>query len=227
MGSPGLSMINYLDALNAWQLVREVHAASGSPAATSFKHVSPTGAAIAGAVDATMCENWGLGDAPVGPLASAYVRARDADPKSSFGDMIAVSEPVDEELADLLVRVVSDGIIAPDYAPGVAAMLSRKKNGRFLILQADPDYEPPRWECREVFGMQLEQQRDAAPLTANLLDVVECVALSPVQIEDALLGMVTARYTQSNTVVFVKDVMALGIAAGQQSRVDATKLAAR
>jgi phosphoribosylaminoimidazolecarboxamide formyltransferase/IMP cyclohydrolase len=119
-------MINYLDALNAWQLVREARIATESPAA-SFKHVSPAGAAITGAVDDTMRQTWGLGNGAVGSLTSAYVRARDTDPKSSFGDMIAVPEPVDEELADTLARVVSDGIIAPGFAPGTVATLARKK----------------------------------------------------------------------------------------------------
>ena len=168
-GTP--SMINYLDALNAWQLVREARIATNSPAAASFKHVSPAGAAIAGAVDDTMRQTWGLGDGAIRSLTSAYVRARDADPKSSFGDMIAVSEPVDEELAAVLARVVSDGVIAPGFAPGTVATLARKKGGRFLVLEADPGYEPPEWECREVFGVRMEQQRDRLPLTADLLQV--------------------------------------------------------
>ncbi|MEE3755327.1 phosphoribosylaminoimidazolecarboxamide formyltransferase [Mycobacterium intracellulare] len=222
-GAP--SMINYLDALNAWQLVREARAATDSVAATSFKHVSPAGAALAGAVDDTMREAWGLGDGVIGSLASAYVRARDSDPRSSFGDMIAVSEPVDDELADLLARVVSDGIIAPAFAPGTVKVLAGKKSGRFLVLEVDPDYEPPQWERREVFGVPLEQQRDRLPITPDLLQITDGPALNQQQVRDALLGMIAMRYTQSNSVAYVKDGMALGIAAGQQSRVDCTKLA--
>ncbi|ASL18377.1 phosphoribosylaminoimidazolecarboxamide formyltransferase [Mycobacterium intracellulare] len=224
-GSP--SMINLLDALNAWQLVREAAAATDSPAATSFKHVSPAGVAIAGEVDATMRQTWSLGEGVIGSLTSAYVRARDADPKSSFGDMIAVSEPVDEELADLLARVVSDGIIAPGFHPGTMQAVTRKKGGKFLVLQADPGYQPPQWECRDVYGVRLEQQRDQLPLTADLLQVINGPALNHRQIHDALLGMVTMRYTQSNSVAYVKDGMTVGIGAGQQSRVDCTKLAGR
>lgn len=221
------SMINYLDALNAWQLVRQAQAATSSSVATSFKHVSPAGAALAGPVDDTMREAWGLGAGVIGSLTSAYVRARDADPKSSFGDLIAVSEPVDDELADVVARVVSDGIVAPGFAPGTVAALARKKGGRFLVLETDPGYEPPEWEQRDVFGVRLEQQRDRLPLTADLLQVIDGPALNPGQIRDALLGMVTLRYTQSNSVAYVKAGMALGIAAGQQSRVDCTKLGGR
>lgn len=201
-GSP--SMINLLDALNAWQLVREAAAATDSPAATSFKHVSPAGVAIAGEVDATMRQTWSLGEGVIGSLTSAYVRARDADPKSSFGDMIAVSEPVDEELADLLARVVSDGIIAPGFHPRTMQAVTRKKGGKFLVLQADPGYQPPQWECRDVYGVRLEQQRDQLPLTADLLQVINGPALNHRQIHDALLGMVTMRYTQSNSVSMAK-----------------------
>jgi phosphoribosylaminoimidazolecarboxamide formyltransferase / IMP cyclohydrolase len=224
-GTP--SMINCLDGLNAWQLVREARTATDAPAAASFKHVSPAGVAIAGAVDETMRQTWGLGEANTGSLTTAYVRARDVDPRSSFGDMIAVSDPVDEELADMLTKVVSDGIVAPGFTPGTVAALARKKNGTFLVLEVDPHYQAPEWEHCEVFGVRLEQQRDVLPLTADLLRVVDGPPLSQQQICDALLGMVTMRYTQSNSVALVKDGMTLGIAAGQQSRVDSTKLAGR
>ncbi|WFR70886.1 phosphoribosylaminoimidazolecarboxamide formyltransferase [Prescottella defluvii] len=221
------SLINYLDALNAWQLVREAAAATGAVAAASFKHVSPAGAAIAGEIDETTRRAWDFGPGVVGPVAAAYVRARDADPKSSFGDMIAVSAPVDMELADLLTRVVSDGIIAPGFAPGTVEILARKKHGSFLVLEADASFEPPEWEHREVFGMVLEQQRDRFPITADLLRVACGSAPDLGAITDALLGMITLRYTQSNSVAYVKDGMALGIGAGQQSRVDCTKLAGK
>ncbi|WP_330180584.1 phosphoribosylaminoimidazolecarboxamide formyltransferase [Nocardia sp. NBC_01503] len=219
------SMINYLDALNAWQLVAEARRATGAVAAASFKHVSPAGAALNGVLDDTVRTVWGLGSASLGSLAAAYVRARDADPRSSYGDMIAVSEPVDEELADLLATVVSDGIIAPGYAPGVVAKLGRKKAGRYLVFEMDPDYCPPAVEMRTVFGVALEQDRDREPITADLLRSVQGPALTDAASTDAVLGMIVARYTQSNSVVFVRDGMTVGVGAGQQSRVDCTQLA--
>jgi phosphoribosylaminoimidazolecarboxamide formyltransferase / IMP cyclohydrolase len=197
------SYINVLDALTGWQLVREAAEAFGVPAAASYKHVSPAGAALGGSV------------------AEAYARARDADPKSSYGDFVAVSHPVDAELAALLRRVVSDGIIAPGYDDGVVEILAAKKRGTYLVLQADPDFEPPAEEVREVYGMRLSQERDALPLTRELL----AEATPDDAGRDLLLGMIVARYTQSNTVVMVKDGMAIGIGAGQQSRVDCTRLA--
>ncbi|MVU81651.1 5-aminoimidazole-4-carboxamide ribonucleotide transformylase [Nocardia sp. ET3-3] len=219
------SMINYLDALNAWQLVAEASRATGKASAASFKHVSPAGAALDGELDETMRASWRLGDGPVGPVTAAYARARDADPRSSYGDMIAVSEPVDHELADLLSGVVSDGIIAPGYAPGTVAALGRKKGGRFLVLEIDPAFRPPVLESRTVFGITLEQDRDSLPISADLLRVADGEALGECATVDALLGLITARYTQSNTVVFVRDGMTIGVGAGQQSRIDCTVLA--
>jgi phosphoribosylaminoimidazolecarboxamide formyltransferase/IMP cyclohydrolase len=216
------SYINVLDAAGAWQLVREAATALGAPAAASFKHVSPAGAAIAGEIDAVMAGTYRLDPAGTGRLTSAYVRARDADPKSSYGDFVAVSDPVDAELADLLRRVVSDGIVAPGYEPGVLATLSRKKNGRFLVIEADPHCEPPPEETREVYGMRLTQPRDPVTLDRNLLaghDLAAAVA------DDLLLGLIVVKHTQSNSVAYLKDGMALGIGAGQQSRVDCTRLA--
>lgn len=151
------SMINYLDALNGWQSVAQAHDATGRVAAASFKHVSPAGAALEGAIDDTMRESWSLGAARLGSVAAAYVRARDADPRSSYGDFVAVSGPVDPELAEILATVVSDGIIAPGYAPGTVAKLARKKHGRFLVLEIDPAYRPPDTERRTVFGVSIEQ----------------------------------------------------------------------
>lgn len=188
------SYINILDALTGWQLVREAAERFGVPAAASYKHVSPAGAALGETV------------------AAAYTRARDADPKSSYGDFVAVSHPVDLELAMVLKRVVSDGIIAPGYDEGVVEILAAKKRGTYLVLEVDPEFEPPAEEVREVFGVRLTQERDAAPMPGDLPD-------------DVVLGMIVARYTQSNTVVMVKDRMAIGIGAGQQSRVDCTRLA--
>ncbi len=202
------SFINMLDALGAWQLVREASGAFGRPTATSFKHTTPAGAALDGALDPVAAALYG----PVtSPLATAYIRARDADPKSSFGDFVAVSEPVDTELAAVLSRVVSDGIIAPGFAPGTVATLAGKKRGTYLVMEADPAFVPPEIETREVFGIRLTQPRFALP---------------PVDLSDDLrLGTIIAHYTPSNTIVYVRDGMALGIGAGQQSRVDCTRLA--
>ncbi|NIK57935.1 5-aminoimidazole-4-carboxamide ribonucleotide transformylase [Kribbella shirazensis] len=192
--SGGPSYINILDALTGWQLVREAARRFGVPASASYKHVSPAGAALGETV------------------ADAYARARDADPKSSYGDFVAVSHPVDLELAGLLKRVVSDGIIAPGYDDGVVDVLAAKKRATYLVLEADAEFEPPAEEVREVYGVRLTQQRDALPMPHDLPD-------------DAVLGMIVARYTQSNTVVMVKDGMTIGVGAGQQSRVDCTRLA--
>ena len=222
-GAP--SLINLLDALNGWHLVREAAAATGLPAAASFKHVSPAGVAVAAHLDDTSLGTWRLG-ASAGPLLSAYIRARDADPKSSFGDLIAVSEPVDAELAEFLAGVVSDGIIAPGFEPGTLALLAAKKRGTFLVLEPDPGYQPPEWEQRDVCGITLVQQRDATPLTAGLLTVAAGVPPPAGAVLDALLGLVTARYTQSNSVVLVRGGATLGIGAGQQNRVDCVRLAA-
>ncbi len=200
-GSP--SYINVLDALTGWQLVREAALVLGVPAAASYKHVSPAGAALGTSV------------------ADAYRRARDADPKSSYGDFVAVSHPVDAELAALLKGVVSDGIIAPGYAPGVVEVLAAKKRGTYLVLEADPLFEPPHEEVRELYGLRLTQERDSHPLTRDLLspDLPDSAA------RDLLLGLIVVRYTQSNTVALLKNGMAIGIGAGQQSRVDCTRLA--
>jgi phosphoribosylaminoimidazolecarboxamide formyltransferase/IMP cyclohydrolase len=219
------SYINLLDALSGWQLVREAAGALGRPAAASFKHVSPAGAALAGPLDAHTAALYRTHPG-AGPLASAYVRARDADPKSSYGDMAAVSHPVDAELAALLAHVVSDGIIAPGFEPGTVAALSRKRKGAFLVVEADPGFVPPPQEEREVHGLRLVQQRDDVPLHASLLDGVVCGGPLPAQAaEDLLLGLAVARYTQSNSVCYVRGGVTLGIGAGQQSRVDCTRLA--
>ena len=213
------SMINYLDALSAFQLAREADEATGRPAAASFKHVSPAGAALSGTIDEVTADLYGMDG--LGPVASAYLRARDADPKSSYGDFAAVSAPVDAELAALLSGVVCDGIVAPGFEPGTVATLSAKKGGRFLVVEADPDFVPPQREVREVFGMRLVQDRDPVPLTRSLLGD----GLPEPAADDLLLGMAVLRYTQSNSVCYVKDGVTLGIGAGQQSRVDCTRLA--
>jgi AICAR transformylase/IMP cyclohydrolase PurH len=222
-GTP--SYINVLDALNGWQLVHEAGRALGRPAAASFKHVSPAGVALAGPVDEVTAGLYGAGAGGAGPLASAYLRARDADPKSSYGDFAALSHPVDTETAELLASVVSDGVIAPGYEPGTVGRLARKKDGRFLIMEADDTFAAPAREAREVFGLRLVQDRDRAPLSPATLDNVTGGSLPGAAADDLLLGLVTLRYTQSNSVCYVRGGMTLGIGAGQQSRVDCTRLA--
>lgn len=220
------SYINILDALSGWQLVCEAQTALTRPAAASFKHVSPAGAAVAGPVDEIMGELYDIDPRTVGPLASAYVRARDADPKSSYGDMIAVSQPVDEELVELLGPLACDGIIAPGYAHGAVATLAKKKNGTFMVMQSDPAYVPPAEESREIFGMRFTQPRDDQPLTReHLSSGAVCGSFSEGALDDLLLGLIVLRYTQSNSVAYLRDGMTLGIGAGQQSRIDCTRLA--
>lgn len=221
-GAP--SYVNLLDALNGWALVQELHSATGQVAAASFKHVSPAGAALAGDLDAVMQSVWGV-SAGAEPVLRAYVRARDADPKSSFGDMIAVSSPVTAELAAFLAVVIADGIIAPGFEEGTLPLLAAKKRGTFLALEIDPGYIPARQEQRTVFGVDLVQDRDDRPVLAEEWLVAEGRALTAAQQRDAVLAMITLRRTQSNSVLFVRDGMCLGIGAGQQSRVDCTRLA--
>jgi phosphoribosylaminoimidazolecarboxamide formyltransferase/IMP cyclohydrolase len=216
------SYLNVLDAAAGWQLVREAAQALGRPAAASVKHVSPAGAATAGPVDAVMARTYRLEPSTTGALASAYVRARDADPKSSYGDFVAVSEPVDAELADILRRVVSDGIVAPGYEPGVVNSLSAKKNGRFLLVEADAGVQPPPTETRDVYGVRLTQPRDDVMLTRDLLPDARLPASA---VDDLLLGLIVVKHTQSNSVAYLRNGMTMGIGAGQQSRVDCTRLA--
>jgi phosphoribosylaminoimidazolecarboxamide formyltransferase/IMP cyclohydrolase len=221
------SFINVLDALNAWALVAEASRACGRVAATSFKHVSPAGVALAGPVDAVARDTFGV-DAEPGPLASAYLRARDADPRASYGDLVAVSAPVDTELAALLRRLPSDGIIAPGYEPGTVDVLAGKKNGRYLVIEADPEHVPTRPESRDVGGLRLTQPRDDARLDLDLITTAASAAgtrLPESIARDLLLGLIALRYTQSNSVAYLRDGMALGIGAGQQSRIDCTRLA--
>ena len=217
------SMINYLDALSAFQLAREADEATGRPAAASFKHVSPAGAALAGAVDETAARTWRVDQTGDGGLLSAYVRARDADPKSSFGDVAALSRPVDLATAEFLATVICDAVIAPGFEPGTAPVLAAKRGGRFLVLEADPGLVPPAVERRDVLGVTIEQDRDAVPVASVLPDDG---TLGEAARADALLGLVTVRYTQSNSVALVRDGAAVGIGAGQQNRVDCVRLAA-
>jgi AICAR transformylase/IMP cyclohydrolase PurH len=222
-GSP--SYINVLDALNAWQLVREAALELHRPIATSFKHVSPAGAASAGNLDAVMEETWAVKPRALSPAATAYIRARDCDPKSSFGDFVAISDPVDLSLAHVLASVVSDGIIAPGFEPGVVDVLARKKGGSYLVIEAVGHFEPPEWERREVFGLRLEQQSALTPITRGVMTGGTTKELDASAVDDLVLAAITSRYTQSNTVTFAKDGMVLGVGAGQQSRVDCTRLA--
>jgi phosphoribosylaminoimidazolecarboxamide formyltransferase/IMP cyclohydrolase len=219
------SYINLLDALNGWQLVRDASIALGKAAAASFKHVSPAGAAAAGVLDQVMEQTWDVRGSELTPAASAYPRARDCDPKSSFGDMVAVSDPVDRSLAEVLQGVVSDGIVAPGFEPGAVEMLAKKKRGEFLIVEIDSNWDPPEWEAREVFGVRLEQQSARAPISAETIRFGVPGDVSEQAVSDLLLAMITARYTQSNSVAYAKDGIVLGVGAGQQSRVDCTKLA--
>ena len=202
--------------------MHEADALTGRAAAASFKHVSPAGAAVAGAVDPVAAALWRVGGVAEDSLLSAYVRARDADPKSSFGDVVALSRSVDLETARFLRTVISDAVIAPDFERGAVAEMRTKRSGRFLILQADPTVKPPARERREVLGVTIEQDRDDADLDATL---PRDGTLSVEGRRDALTAMVALRFTQSNSVAFVRDGATLGIGAGQQNRVDCVRLA--
>ncbi|MEU7042042.1 phosphoribosylaminoimidazolecarboxamide formyltransferase [Streptomyces varsoviensis] len=219
-GTP--SVVNLLDALQGWQLVRAASDALGAPAAASMKHVSPAGAALAGDVDATARAAFAL-DGPLSAVASAYARARDCDPRSSYGDLAALSHPVDADTARLLARVVSDGVIAPAYEPGVLATLSRKKRGAFLVLEMDPGHVPPPEEVRDVFGVRLVQDRDPVTIDGAALGAAD--GFTEELRADAVLGLIAARYAQSNSVAYVSGGRTVGIGTGQQSRVDCVRLA--
>jgi phosphoribosylaminoimidazolecarboxamide formyltransferase/IMP cyclohydrolase len=222
-GTP--SFINFLDALNAWQLVREARIATGLTAAASFKHVSPAGAAVAVPLTPELARAYEVEGKELTPAALAYVRARGADPKCSFGDFAALSDVVDLATAEFLRGVVSDGIVAPGFAPGVLEILKQKKNGAFIVLEADGAFVPPKRERRELFGLELVQDRNDHPVSeADLRDVV-CGTLTPEAKRDLLLGLVAIKYTQSNSVGYALGGQMIGIGAGQQSRVDCTKLA--
>ncbi|MDH5673790.1 MAG: phosphoribosylaminoimidazolecarboxamide formyltransferase [Myxococcales bacterium] len=222
-GSPGF--INFLDALNAWQLVREVRLALQLPAAASFKHVSPAGAAVATPLSEDLVRCYEVEGKELSPAATAYIRARGADPKSSFGDFVALSDVVDVPTAKFLKPLVSDGIIAPGYEAGALEILKNKKKGGFIVLAADPDFVAPQREGREIFGMRMEQDRNAEELGLQHLKDVVCGELNDGARRDLLLGLITLKYTQSNSVGYSLDGQMIGIGAGQQSRVDCTKLA--
>lgn len=225
-GRPGY--INFLDAFNGWQLVSELKKATGLPAATSFKHVSPAGAAVGLPLDETLAKIYWADDlGELSPLASAYARARGADRMSSFGDFISLSDVCDVDTAKLIKREVSDGVIAPGYEPEALEILKEKKKGNYNVIQIDPDYVPDPIEHKEVFGITFEQGRNELKIDNDFFSniVTENKELTDQAKIDLAISMITLKYTQSNSVCFVKDGQAIGIGAGQQSRIHCTRLA--
>ena len=227
-GRPGY--INFLDALNGWQLVRELRAATGLPAAASFKHVSPAGAAVGLPLSDTLRKIYFVDDVkePLTPIASAYARARGADRMSSYGDFISLSDTCDLATALLIKREVSDGVIAPDYTPEALEILRAKRKGTYVILKMDTNYRPAPIEHKQVFGVTFEQGRNEIDLTGE--DLFENIPTeNKTFTEDAMrdlrIALITLKYTQSNSVCYVKDGQAIGIGAGQQSRIHCTRLA--
>ena len=224
-GKPGY--INLLDALNSWQLVTELKEATGLPAAASFKHVSPAGAAVAVPLSSVLEKVYFVEGIELSPIATAYIRARGADRMSSYGDFVALSDECDEQTASFLKREVSDGIIAPSYTDGALAILKEKRKGTYLVLQMDTDYRPAPIEKKQVFGVWFEQQRNDVKITADCLTDIPTKAkeIPEDARRDLLLALITLKYTQSNSVCYAKDGQAIGIGAGQQSRVHCTRLA--
>ena len=225
-GRPGY--INLLDALNGWQLVRELKKATGLPAATSFKHVSPAGAAVGVPLTETLAKIYWVDDmGDLSPLASAYARARGADRMSSFGDFISLSDVCDVDTAKLIKREVSDGVIAPGYEPEALEILKSKKNGNYCVIEIDESYEPEPIERKQVFGVVFEQGRNNLAINEELLTnlVTENKELTESAKRDLVISLITLKYTQSNSVCYAKDGQAIGIGAGQQSRVHCTRLA--
>jgi len=225
-GRPGY--INLLDAFNSWQLVRELRAATGLPAATSFKHVSPAGAAVGLPLTDTLKKIYFTDDYELTPLASAYVRARGADRMSSFGDFIALSDVCDVATARLINREVSDGVIAPGYEPEALQILQAKRKGTYCVIQIDPAYRPAPVERKQVFGITFEQGRNEIDLNDDALFAnipTQNKELPAEARRDLVIALITLKYTQSNSVCYVKDGQAIGIGAGQQSRIHCTRLA--
>ena len=227
-GRPGY--INFLDALNSWQLVKELKAATGLPAAASFKHVSPAGAAVGLPLDDTLKKVYFVDDVkiPLSPIACAYARARGADRMSSYGDFIALSDTCDEAVATLIKREVSDGVIAPDFTPEALEILRDKRKGTYNVIKIDPDYKPEPIERKQVYGVTFEQGRNDIRLDdPALFDNVPTQAkhFTPEAKRDLMIALITLKYTQSNSVCYVKDGQAIGIGAGQQSRIHCTRLA--
>lgn len=224
-GSPGY--INMLDALNAWQLVKELKKALDLPAAASFKHVSPAGAAVDVPLGDALKKSHFVDDMEMSPLADAYARARGADRVSSYGDCVALSNTVDVPTARLLNREVSDVVIAPGYEERALEILRKKKGGKYVVIEIDPDYEPEDLETREVFGIQFEQKRNNLEVTSDLFKniVTDNKELPPSAVRDLIVATTTIKYTQSNTIGFAIDGQAIGIGAGQQSRIHCARLA--
>lgn len=224
-GRPGY--INFLDAFNSWQLVKELKEATGLPAAASFKHVSPAGAAVAVEMSETLKKIYFVNDAKLSPLATAYARARGADRMSSYGDFIALSDECDEETAFLINREVSDGVIAPGYSPRALEILKNKRKGTYNVIQIDPSYRPNPIERKQVFGVTFEQGRNEIKIDESLFSEfpTKVKSFSPEAKRDLLIALITLKYTQSNSVCYAKDGQAIGIGAGQQSRIHCTRLA--
>ena len=225
-GRPGY--INFLAAFNAWQLVRELKAATGLPAATSFKHVSPAGAAVGLPLDEILRKIYWVDDmGELSPLACAYARARGADRMSSFGDFIALSDVCDKDTASLIKREVSDGVIAPGFTDEALEILKAKKKGNYCVIKIDENYRPAPLEHKQVFGITFEQGRQELPIDDELLSnvVTENKEIPEAAKRDLKIALITLKYTQSNSVCFVKDGQAIGVGAGQQSRVHCTRLA--
>jgi phosphoribosylaminoimidazolecarboxamide formyltransferase/IMP cyclohydrolase len=225
-GRPGY--INFLDAFNGWQLVRELKKETGLPAATSFKHVSPAGAAVGLPLTDVLKKIYWVDDmGDLSPLACAYARARGADRMSSFGDFIALSDVCDKDTASIIKREVSDGVIAPGFTDEALEILKSKKNGNYCVIEIDENYVPAPMEHKEVFGVTFEQGRQELPINDELLSnvVTKNKDLSPEALRDLKISLITLKYTQSNSVCFVKDGQAIGVGAGQQSRVHCTRLA--
>lgn len=225
-GRPGY--INFLDAFNGWQLVKELKKATGLPAATSFKHVSPAGAAVGVPLDETLAKIYWVDDVEeLSPLACAYARARGADRMSSFGDFISLSDVCDVATAKLIKREVSDGVIAPGYEPEALEILKAKKKGNYAVIEIDPNYEPAPLERKEVFGITFEQGRNELVIDDEFFSnvVTENQEIPESAKIDLAIAMITLKYTQSNSVCYAKGGQAIGIGAGQQSRIHCTRLA--
>src|SRR5262245_38710224 len=219
--------INLLDALNSWQLVRELHHATGLPSAASFKHVSPSGTGLGLPLSEPLRKAYRVEDLELSPVATAYARARGADRVCSFGDWVAVSEVVDVPLARVLKREVSDGIIAPGYETGALSILSTKKEGGYVILEMDADYQPPLIQNRDVFGITLEEKRNDVRLDLSVLQkvVTKNRDFNEAARRNALVALITLKYTQSNSVCVAADGQSIGVGAGQQSRIHCTRIA--
>ncbi len=224
-GNPGY--INLLDALNGWQLVKELKLATGLPSATSFKHVSPAGAAVGLPLSDTLKKIYFTDDVDLSPLAAAYARARGADRMSSFGDFVALSDECDEATALLIKKEVSDGVIAPGFSQKALEILKAKKNGNYCIIQIEPNYVPEELERKQVFGVTFEQRHNFLKIDDSALSniVTKNKKLTKEQKRNLIISLIVLKYTQSNSVCFVKDGQAIGIGAGQQSRVHCTRLA--